>query len=99
MTASAKSRQTCAVVTDSTACLSAELLDQLGVSVVPLRVTLGSRTAVDGVNVSSSDVARALRAKVAVSTSRPTPAEFAVFFRAEKERWARIIRETGAKVD
>jgi tripartite-type tricarboxylate transporter receptor subunit TctC len=28
-----------------------------------------------------------------------TPAEFAAFFRAEKERWARIIRETGAKVD
>src|SRR5206468_8616644 len=28
-----------------------------------------------------------------------TPAEFGSFFRAEKERWARVIRETGAKVD
>ena len=28
-----------------------------------------------------------------------TPAEFGAFFRAEKDRWARIVRETGAKVD
>ena len=28
-----------------------------------------------------------------------TPAEFGTFFRAERERWARIVRETGAKVD
>ena len=28
-----------------------------------------------------------------------TPSEFGTFFRSEKERWARVIRETGAKVD
>ena len=28
-----------------------------------------------------------------------TPAEFATFFRAEKELWAKVIRETGAKID
>jgi tripartite-type tricarboxylate transporter receptor subunit TctC len=28
-----------------------------------------------------------------------TPAEFAAFFREEKERWAAIIRDTGAKID
>jgi tripartite-type tricarboxylate transporter receptor subunit TctC len=28
-----------------------------------------------------------------------TPADFSVFLRAERARWARIIRETGAKVD
>src|SRR4029079_2093726 len=66
-----------AVVTDSTACLSLTAIDELGISVVPLRVTMGARTAVDGVTVTSSEVARALRAKVTVSTSRPTPAEFA----------------------
>jgi len=66
-----------AVVTDSTACLPAELIDKFAISVVPLRVTRGARTAIDGVNVTSADVAQALRAKVAVSTSRPTPAEFA----------------------
>jgi DegV family protein with EDD domain len=66
-----------AVVTDSTACLPAATIDRLSISVVPLRVTMGSRTATDGVDVSSAEVARALQAKVAVSTSRPTPAEFA----------------------
>ena len=28
-----------------------------------------------------------------------TPAEFGTFYRAEKDRWAKVIRETGAKVD
>jgi tripartite-type tricarboxylate transporter receptor subunit TctC len=28
-----------------------------------------------------------------------TPAEFGTFYRAEKERWAKVIKETGAKVD
>jgi DegV family protein with EDD domain len=65
------------VVTDSTACLAGATVDECGVSVVPLRVTLGSRTAIDGVDVSSAEVARALRSKVPVSTSRPAPAEFA----------------------
>jgi fatty acid kinase fatty acid binding subunit len=71
---------TVAVVTDSTACLPPAVLDQLQIAVVPLRVTMGTRTAIDGVNVSSADVARALRSKVTVSTSRPTPAEFAAKF-------------------
>jgi DegV family protein with EDD domain len=69
------------VVTDSTACLSAETVEKFGISVIPLRVTLGNRTAVDGVNVTSADVSRALRAKVSVSTSRPTPAEFATRYK------------------
>lgn len=77
-----------AVVTDSTACLPAEAVEQLGISVVPLRVTMGSRTAVDGVDVSSAEVARALRAKVPVSTSRPTPAEFAARYQQVLESGA-----------
>jgi len=68
------------VVTDSTACLPPERLSSLGVDVVPLRVQIGQRTATDGVDVSSAEVARALRSKVTVSTSRPTPAEFAERF-------------------
>lgn len=68
------------VVTDSTACLPASRLADLGVDVVPLRVQMGHRIATDGVDVSSAEVARALRSKVSVSTSRPTPAEFAERF-------------------
>jgi len=69
------------VVTDSTSCLPQSDLDELGISVVPLRVTLGHRTAVDdGVDVTPADVTRALREKFAVRTSRPTPDEFAAAF-------------------
>ena len=28
-----------------------------------------------------------------------TPAEFGTFFRAERDQWAKVVRETGAKVD
>ena len=28
-----------------------------------------------------------------------SPAEFGKFFRDEKERWARVIKDTGAKID
>ena len=28
-----------------------------------------------------------------------TPAEFGTFFRAEKDLWAKVVRETGAKID
>ncbi|MEO6884791.1 MAG: DegV family protein [Jatrophihabitantaceae bacterium] len=71
-----------AVVTDSTASLPVELVDSLGIRIVPLRVSLGARTATDGVDVRPSDVAAALRARVVVTTSRPPPAEFALAFQA-----------------
>lgn len=71
-----------AVVTDSTASLPPELAAGLDIRIVPLRVTLGSRTAVDGVDVTPREVADALRAKVTVTTSRPTPAEFADVYRS-----------------
>jgi DegV family protein with EDD domain len=50
--------------------------------VVPLRVHLGSRTLTDGVDVTPWDVVCALRAKTPVSTSRPSPAEFAATYRS-----------------
>jgi tripartite-type tricarboxylate transporter receptor subunit TctC len=28
-----------------------------------------------------------------------TPAEFATFFRSERERWAKVIHDTGAKIE
>jgi DegV family protein with EDD domain len=68
-----------AVVTDSTAYLP-DGAAASGVRVVPLRVQLGNRTAIDGVDVTSAEVVRALRSKLAVSTSRPTPEEFARTF-------------------
>lgn len=69
-----------AIVTDSTAFLSSSV--SADVRVVRLRVHIGDRTAVDGVDVTPSDVVAALRSKVPVSTSRPSPAEFAVAYRS-----------------
>src|SRR5947199_7432089 len=65
-----------AVVTDSTNGLPAEVIEKYDVRVVPLQVVLGGRVGEDGVDVSPAEVAAALRAHVAVSTSRPTPAAF-----------------------
>ncbi|MBE7186732.1 DegV family protein [Jatrophihabitans endophyticus] len=72
-----------AVVTDSTSNLPGEAVTEHGIRVVPLRVTLGHRLAVDdGVDVTPADVTRALREKFPVSTSRPSPGEFVDAYRA-----------------
>jgi DegV family protein with EDD domain len=74
---------TVAVVTDSTAYLPDGVADKHGIGVVPLHVVLGMRTGAEGVEVSPADVAAALsERRVTVSTSRPTPAEFADAYRA-----------------
>ncbi len=66
-----------AVVTDSTAYLPDGWAESLDIGIVPLRVTLGTRNAVDGVDVTAAEVIAALRARITVTTSRPTPAAFA----------------------
>ena len=69
------------VVTDSTAYLPEGLARE--VRVVPLHVVLGSRTGTEGAEVKPSDVAAALAGRrLKVSTSRPTPGEFAEAYRA-----------------
>lgn len=70
-------------MTDSTAYLPAGTAEERGVGVVPLHVVLGHRTGMEGLEVSPAEVAGALRERrVRVSTSRPTPAEFAAAYRA-----------------
>lgn len=68
--------RTTAVVTDSTAHLSAEETADLGVTVVPLEVVIAGQTGLDGVDVTPAQVAAALEAWQPVSTSRPPPARF-----------------------
>lgn len=82
MSSAAPGRERVAVVTDSTAHLPAELVGSLGITVVPLRVSLGSRTEDDGPDITAAEVCAALRAKVPVTTSRPSPAQFVRAFRA-----------------
>jgi DegV family protein with EDD domain len=69
------------VVTDSTAYLPDGLADELSVRVVPLQVVLGGRSGAEGSEVTPDQVATALSAWVPVSTSRPTPAQFAAVYR------------------
>lgn len=75
------SQQRVTVVTDSTSYLPAGLAEQLGVRVVALQVRLGDRTGLEGIDVSPADVTAALRARVPVTTSRPSPAEFVEEYR------------------
>src|SRR3954451_1050998 len=70
-----------AIVTDSTAALPQDVREKYDVAVVPLQVVLGGRVGAEGVGFSSADVAAALTAKAAVSTSRPSPETFAATYR------------------
>lgn len=68
-----------AVVTDSTAYLPPDVGP---IPIVRLKVQLGARTLVDGVDVTPGDVVEALRARERVATSRPSPADFAAAYRS-----------------
>jgi tripartite-type tricarboxylate transporter receptor subunit TctC len=46
-----------------------------------------------------TDEVKTYMAAAGIEIVSSTPSEFGAFFRAEKERWAKVIRETGAKVD
>ncbi len=66
-----------AVVTDSTACLSPDVLRARGIAVVPLRVIVGTTSYDEGVadGVTPQAIAEAMAARSPVSTSRPNPEE------------------------
>jgi DegV family protein with EDD domain len=65
-----------AIVSDSTGYLT-EALTPPGLCIVPVAIILEGRTYDEGTEISVTEVADALRRKVAVSTSRPAPARFA----------------------
>jgi DegV family protein with EDD domain len=70
-----------AVVTDSTASLPPDLVADAAVTVVPLTVVIDGVPGREGADVTTDDVARALVARrVAVTTSRPSPAEFSAVY-------------------
>lgn len=82
---------TLAIVTDSTASLPAVLASARDVTVVPLDVVIDARCYTEGVDVTSADLARALRSGRAVSTSRPSPERFARVYSDLVERGAEAI--------
>lgn len=80
-----------AVVTDSTAYLPDGVAERLSIHVVPLQVVLGGRSGAEGSEVTPAQVAAALASWVPVSTSRPTPAEFAAVYRAALDGGASAV--------
>ncbi|MDQ6900435.1 MAG: DegV family protein [Candidatus Dormibacteraeota bacterium] len=71
-----------AVVTDSTADLPPTLRDQLSVTVVPLTVTVGGESFLDGVEILPEEFYRRLAASGSVaSTSQPSAGMFAEAYR------------------
>lgn len=79
-----------ALVTDSTASLHPERVE--GVTVVPLQVVIDDEVYDEGSEEATPEkVAEALKAKRAVSTSRPPPAVFA-------ELYARLAREGATEI-
>jgi DegV family protein with EDD domain len=66
-----------AVVTDSTADLPRDLVEELGIRVVPLSVTFGSETFISGVTIDHAGFYERLGASAQLpTTSQPTPAWF-----------------------
>jgi DegV family protein with EDD domain len=65
-----------AIVTDSTAYLPVDLVARQGIWVVPLHVVVGGQQFSEGVDVTTAEVAAALRKFTPVSTSRPSPQAF-----------------------
>lgn len=71
-----------AVITDSTAHLPEGFAERFDIGVVPLHVLIDGESALDGVEVGPAALAEALGKRRIVTTSRPTPGEFAAAFRA-----------------
>ncbi|MGH3860656.1 DegV family protein [Actinokineospora sp.] len=70
-----------AVVTDSTAYLPEGFADRHAVHVVPLFVHIDDSEGRDGIDIGPAELAAALKEHRVVTTSRPSPAEFAVVYR------------------
>lgn len=80
-----------ALVTDSTAYLSADLIEAHGIGVVPLHVVVGGDERREGVDIEPGEVAEALRAFRPVSTSRPAPQAFLDVYRDLADKGADSI--------
>lgn len=71
-----------AVVTDSTAHLPEGFAERHHVRVVPLHVLMDGAASLDGAETGPAELAEALEQRRVVTTSRPTPDEFAQVYRA-----------------
>ncbi|HUC93419.1 MAG TPA: DegV family protein [Paenibacillus sp.] len=76
------------IVVDSTADISRELRERLGIEMVPLKVHFGEEQFLDGVTIDPDDFYDKLASSPALpTTSQPSPIEF-------QEAYERILKET-----
>lgn len=80
------------IVTDSTADLPEQLVEQYNITVVPLKVFFGQESFLDGIELKSSDFfARLAGSKELPTTSQPSPTEFTDFYRTWVENAVDIV--------
>ncbi|WP_330457796.1 DegV family protein [Streptomyces sp. NBC_00820] len=77
-----------AIVTDSTAYLPPRSMERHGITTVPLTVVLGDEALEEGTEISTRALAQALQKRRPVTTSRPSPQEFAETYRRVAESGA-----------
>ncbi|GAA2257655.1 DegV domain-containing protein [Streptomyces ruber] len=80
-----------AIVTDSTAYLPQREMERHGITAVPLTVVLGDRALEEGTEISARSLAQALQKRQPVTTSRPSPEQFAETYREVAESGAESI--------
>ena len=80
------------VVTDSTADLPAEIVDELGITVIPLQVIFGSETFRDGVDLTAEEFFERLpQEKELPTTSQPSAGEFQQAYGTLAEKTDRVL--------
>ncbi|MFJ6525816.1 DegV family protein [Streptomyces longwoodensis] len=70
-----------AIVTDSTAYLPQRTMERHGITAVPLTVVLGDQAFEEGTEITTRSLAQALQKRRSVTTSRPSPQQFAETYR------------------
>lgn len=80
------------IVTDSTADIPVSIVEELGITIVPLKVHFGKETFLDGVNIQPDEFYKKLAtASELPTTSQPSPIDFL-------EKYKGIQKETDEKV-
>ncbi|MFP4457385.1 MAG: DegV family protein [Clostridia bacterium] len=85
-------KENIAVVTDSCADIPKEIVEKLGIIVVPLNVIFGEEVLKDGIDITSKEFYKRLdESKKLPSSSQPTPDEFYEVYQDLLETYDRVI--------
>lgn len=81
-----------AIVTDSTACLPQEVLNQYGIEVVPLRFAYEGKVYRDGIDITPEEIYRILpEAKKLPTTSSPSPGDYLETLQEAAQKYSAIL--------